>query len=1632
LQVSFLPDSLGRNIRRSVCVSRAMRLVQFLTFIGIAAQTAHAQSISVGAGDSARVVVAPGARLAVPVRVDLSSAAPLTLASLQADVRWNSARLTFDSVRVVASTGFSQTANTASAGTGLVTFNAFSTSSLSASGALTTLYFTAGTTSGATRLSLTPTEGGAEDGTNVLARLIPRGLDVCVASQAKWGDVNDDGTVSIIDAQQIARFSVGLSVANIDAVRGRGDVNADANVSIIDAQQIARFSVALSASARTNTAIAQLPPVQTLAIVTPAAAVRVGQGAALSATALDSTGASVAGCAPVVWSSSNATVATVRNDGVLTAIGQGSTTITVASGGRSATALITVSPLSVAALAVAPATTSVLVGQTATLVATARDSTGVILTGRVVSWSSANAAIASVSSSGVVSAISAGSTTITATSEGVTATAAVTVGRVPVASVSITPGSGLLFAGQSVTLTATALDSVGSPLTGRTAVWASSVPSIATVSAAGVVSAVAPGQATVSVVIEGKVAVATITVTTVPVRSISVTPASGTVESGGSLALTATPRDSAGAPLSGRLVQWSSSDPSVALVSSGGVVVGVSLGTVSITATTEGYSGSAQLAVVQPVATLAYQLAPDPSMSAATAFSVQVTAKNSAGTAVPDGTARIRLSLIPGPTGSDTLIGTVEQPVLGGGASFTGLKINRASTGYRLVATVVGTTKSVQSSAFDVTVGLASKLGISTQPPVWTAGVPVGLTPVRVEVQDAGGNLVTFASPTIALALASAPSGATLGGTLTVTATAGVATFTTPVLTRADTTYQLRAAATNLTAATGARFTVQSAEPVRLGVVRLPATTVAGAVMSPSPQVEVQDSFGNRVLYATDSVFIRLTGPGSTLSGTVRRAALLGLVDLPDLAVTLAGGGFQLVAESPTVSATTSNAFTIAPAAASTLRFTTEAPATSTAGVTLAPAVVVTAFDRFNNVASTTSGTVAIAADSTTPVTLLGTLSRTLVSGVASFTDLSIRTAGAGYRLRASLPGLTAVRGNPVTVRPAAPNKLTIAQQPLANALGGTPWTPALTVRVEDTYSNLVDTATTSVTASLTGGTAGAALVGTKVVNAVGGIATFGGLAIDKVGAGYVLPVTSTAGNLGITGENSTAVAVAVGPAAALRFVAQPGATAQGQPLVNTPSVEIVDAGGNRVTTATDRVSLALVGSLKSGALAGTASVNAIAGLARFEAVGVTTNEPALRVAASAVGRTGVTSQPFDVFGQLTAVEIITRPRAAFSGDILPTQPVLRLRDSEGTTVRDSTINISAAFVGPASGSLGGTVAVRAVNGIATFTNLTVAGTGGVPYKLEFSGAAGIVVRDSVTLHRLDIVTQPVANINGTVLPTTPSVRILDVDGNVVTTQSKVIVVAVDSGPTGSLTGNSVTTTNGAAAFTSLALTGILGNRYVLSFSAPGLSAVKAISTQILEQTFLYAPQAHEWTVPAGVGAVSVNVRGGRHAFYSGQHGRPGQVSGIVSVSPGLLVLVAPASDPSGGIGGKNPLLGNGGSGAVNFGGAGAASVVRFGSADVVAGGSGAFSSCGGNGYGWPSGYSATNLSTTSDGGNSPISACPTGGSGGGGVLGGLGGNGEGGFSGQNGNGGFANLTMEYLTEGSAAAPPGSILIRIR
>ena len=199
-------------------------------------------------------------------------------------------------------------------------------------------------------------------------------------------------------------------------------------------------------------------------------------------------------------------------------------------------------------------------------------------------------------------ATSCGDYTVTATSipGAMHAAASVSVvcpGAVPVDTVVVSPATARVFVGGTAQLGATAQDSTGNPLSGRTITWTSSNGGVAGVNSSGLVTGVSAGTATITATSGGKSGSAAVTVVAVPVASVSVSPGSASVAVGGSVPLTATPRDSAGKALSGRAVSWATSNAAVAAVSSSGVVTGVAAGSATITATSEGKSGTAAITV---------------------------------------------------------------------------------------------------------------------------------------------------------------------------------------------------------------------------------------------------------------------------------------------------------------------------------------------------------------------------------------------------------------------------------------------------------------------------------------------------------------------------------------------------------------------------------------------------------------------------------------------------------------------------------------------------------------------------------------------------------------------------------------------------------------------------------------------------------------------------------------------------------------------------------------------------------------------------------------------------------------------------------------------------------------------------
>jgi len=261
-----------------------------------------------------------------------------------------------------------------------------------------------------------------------------------------------------------------------------------------------------------------------------------------------------------------------------------------------------VSAVDVFQVTVQPSAAQITVGGTFQLSATAFDVAGHDLR-RTASWASSDPGVATVSPSGLVTAAATGSATVTATVEGKKGQAVISVVPRPPASVALIPPSASLQAGDSIQLALVVKAADGTVLTGRNAVWASSDTRVALVRSDGWVVALASGTATVTAVVEGFGAQAVISVraaSVIPVANVSVAPSAATLAAGDTLRFRATLTDAQGQTLVGRVVTWTSGDPTVATVDGNGLAHALKAGSSIITAVSEGVSGVAQLTVTAP------------------------------------------------------------------------------------------------------------------------------------------------------------------------------------------------------------------------------------------------------------------------------------------------------------------------------------------------------------------------------------------------------------------------------------------------------------------------------------------------------------------------------------------------------------------------------------------------------------------------------------------------------------------------------------------------------------------------------------------------------------------------------------------------------------------------------------------------------------------------------------------------------------------------------------------------------------------------------------------------------------------------------------------------------------------------
>jgi hypothetical protein len=283
------------------------------------------------------------------------------------------------------------------------------------------------------------------------------------------------------------------------------------------------------------------------------------------------------------------------------------------------------------------------------------------------------------------------------------------------------------------------------------------------------------------------------------------------------------------------------------------------------------------------------------------------------------------------------------------------------------------------------------------------------------------------------------------------------------------------------------------------------------------------DINGNIVTSARGLVVLTITSsPGSkppTLYGGTSVTLDNGVVNFKGLSIEKAGS-YTLTATSNGLAPASSDPFEITPSTGVKIFFSTPIVG-GPAGSPFVAQPVVTMVDFYGNIATGSTAEVSlnlilspdpVEATSQAGATFSGVTRVEAVNGVVNFKGLSINKTGR-YALSATTKGMVPAISNFFEITPSAAAKLAFSTQPVNSATGSalTVNPPAIAVRVQDIYDNIVTGSTAEVSLSITPdtGTIGAVLSGVTKMKAQYGIACFEGLSIDKVGTGYTLTASS-------------------------------------------------------------------------------------------------------------------------------------------------------------------------------------------------------------------------------------------------------------------------------------------------------------------------------------------------------------------------------------------------------------------------------------------------------------------------------------------------------------------------------------------
>jgi subtilisin-like proprotein convertase family protein len=810
---------------------------------------------------------------------------------------------------------------------------------------------------------------------------------------------------------------------------------------------------------------------------------------------------------------------------------------------------------------------------------------------------------------------------------------------------------------------------------------------------------------------------------------------------------------------------------------------------------------------------------------AASPAPVVVDADDAAGNIATTYNGPVTISLAAGATG---LAGTDTVDAVAGVATFTNLSIGTDGT-YKLLGSSPGLTTTSPPSTPIVIVGAATQLYIIQEPPTPVqAGTDFQFS---VGADDSFGNPTTIfpANATMTVAMASNPGSSNPNGVSeTVPVVDGVATFTDLTLNKVGVGYTLKVTSGTLTSITTNPITVTNAPAVQLVISpsgEPPAALIAGQTFGMT--VTALDPFGNVDLGYSGQVTLSIAS--GVFTGTTTLPAVNGVAVFQGLAIDTTGT-YKIQATSvPALASATSTSVVVTPAAPAQLLWQAEPPTSIVHNYPFGAALEVE--DQYGNLETSLDETVSIALDhNPNGASLNGTAFAALLSGVASFSTLSINSVGSGYTLQATAGTLTSLPSTPIDVTPTPAASLEISVEPPTNVTVYTPF--SFQVTALDQFGNPDSDFDGTVTVELASG-ATSTLHGTLTETANLGVATFSDLSVDTVGSGYTLAVTST----GLVGATSNSFTANPGAAASLIVTTEPASSvAAGSQFGFVVTAE--DAHGNLATSFNGVESIALATAPSPLAvLTGANSVTAVNGVATVSDLILTTagSNYSLQISGTGLnsGLTSATTTAFTVTPLAASKFVISSEPPANVTAGSPFGLTITAEDPYGNqaTTFNGTVVLSLSH-DPGTGVLGGTQTSQAASGVAQFSGLvldtagsgyTVAASNGV---LTSAPSTPITVNPATATTLTVYIPPPTTMTSGSQFGL--AIAALDQFGNLATGYTGKVTIALENNPGNAILSGPVTVAavGGVANFHAFITTEKADSGYTLQATAPPLSPV--------------------------------------------------------------------------------------------------------------------------------------------------------------------------------------------------------------